>query len=233
MLHSFKLYATTYSYDPLVRKIARDSGVVIISVNYRQSPEYPYPVPLDDCLSVVNHVISNPANFRVDPNRIAVGGDSCGGNMAASIALRLRDKLAMQILVVPALQFLNFRTTAFIENTPYFHDSINSKDSLVFVTNYLGVSPNYYKYFLVNNHTTRSLKLSHMAARIDQRTWMRRDLVRNKHLLDKSAADLGIGYDYLADMIEEHITDPYFAPLMADDVMLRHTSEAYIVTCGL
>ncbi|XP_052802437.1 neutral cholesterol ester hydrolase 1-like [Mya arenaria] len=220
------------SYDPLVRKIARESGVVIISVNYRLSPQYPYPVPLQDSLNVVNYVVNNPDEFRVDPQRIAVGGDSSGGNMAASIALRLKHKLAMQILVVPALQFFNFQTTSTAENSMYFHDSVNSPTSVLLVTNYLGIPPEHSRQLLENNHTSRSLRLSHMAKRVDQKIWMRRDLVRNKQLLETLNTDSNSGNEALSDLLEELITNPYVVPLMADDKMLRATPEAYIVTCG-
>lgn len=200
--------------------------------SYRQSPQFPYPTPFQDCLKVVNFVIDNAKEFRIDPKRVAVGGDSSGGNMAAAVALKLRSKIALQILLVPSLQFFNWKTTSFVENNEYFHDSINSHSSLVFVTNYLGVSPVHYVEFLENNHTSRSLKRSHLARRVDQRTWMRLDLVRNKNLLNSIDTDLEHGNEELSDTIEELITDPYVAPLMADDSMLRLTAEAYIVTCG-
>ena len=200
--------------------------------SYRLSPEFPFPAPLEDSLAVVNHVVTHPDEFRIDPHRVAVAGDSSGGNMAASIALRLKDRIAMQILVSPALQFFNFQTTSFVENMPYFHDSINSPAELVLVTNYLGIPPLDYQHLLANNHTSRSLKRSHWADRVDQRIWMRRDLVRNKHLLEQLHSDFSSNNDFLSDKLEELITDPYVGPLMADDKMLRSTPEAYIVSCG-
>ena len=138
----------------------------------------------------------------------------------------------MQLLIVPSLQFFNWKTTSFIENSEYFHDSINSPTSLVLVTNYLGISPVHYFDFLENNHTSRSLKRSHLASRVDQRTWMKPELVRNQHLIMSQNINLDHGNEELSDKIEELITDPYVAPLMADDRMLHNTPEAYIVTCG-
>lgn len=163
---------------------------------------------------------------------MAVGGDSSGGNLAAAISLYLRTKIALQILIVPSLQFFNWKTTSFIENTKFFHDSINSPTSVVFVTNYLGISPVHYFDLLENNHTSRSLKRSHLATRVDQKIWMNPKYIRNKNLLVSQNINLDHGNEELSDKIEELITDPYVAPLMADDRMLQNTAEAYIVTCG-
>ncbi|XP_045174154.1 neutral cholesterol ester hydrolase 1-like [Mercenaria mercenaria] len=220
------------SYDPLIRKISRESGVVIISINYRLSPEFPYPAPLEDCIKVVKYVTDRTEEFRIDPFRVAIGGDSAGGNMAASIALHMREVIAMQFLIVPCLQFLDFKTTSFVENTYYFHDSINNPLSVVFVTNYLGVSPVHYEDFLKNNHTSLTLKRSQFAAMVDQRIWMKSEYVRNKSLIENLNTNADFGNEVLSNRIEKVLTDPFAAPLMANDSLLGNLPEAYIVTCG-
>ena len=91
--------------DSVCRVIANRSGAVVVSVDYRLSPEHKYPVPLDDCEAAVRWVVTNGASIGVDGTRIAVGGDSAGGNLSAAVALRLRDTagppLAFQLLVYP------------------------------------------------------------------------------------------------------------------------------------
>jgi acetyl esterase len=62
-----------------------------VSVDYRLAPEYRFPVAVHDCVSAVRWVHAQPAEFGADPQRIAVGGDSAGGNLAAVVALTLRD----------------------------------------------------------------------------------------------------------------------------------------------
>ncbi|KAL4238014.1 hypothetical protein ACF0H5_002725 [Mactra antiquata] len=221
------------SYDPLIRKIARESGVVIISVNYRYSPEYPYPAPLNDCIKVVEYVTDNLSKFRIDPFKVAVGGDSIGANIAASVSLQLYDRIAMQFLIDPFLQFFDFKTTSFTENSRYFHDSLHSPSSLVYVTNYLGISSNHHQAFLNNNHVTKSLR-SQYAEMVNQTIWMKPELVRNKYLLKKvdSSGDVINENNTLSNEIEELITDPFVAPLMANDTLLSYAPEAYIVTNG-
>lgn len=200
--------------------------------SYRLSPEFPYPTPLEDCIKVVKYVTDYPERFGIDPFRVAVGGDSAGGNMAASISIRLHEVIAMQFLIVPCLQFFNFKTTSFVENTYYFHDSINNPMSVVFITNYLGLSPMHFQDFLENNHTSRALKQSYFATLVDQRKWLKKEFVRNKQLIESLNSDLNFGNDDLSNKIEKVITDPFAAPLMGNDSLLSNIPEAYIVTCG-
>jgi acetyl esterase/lipase len=93
------------SHDGTVRELAAGAGCVAVSVEYRLAPEHPYPAALDDCLAALHWVAANAAEIGGDPGRIAIGGDSAGGNLAAAVALRNRDEggpaLAFQLLVYP------------------------------------------------------------------------------------------------------------------------------------
>lgn len=93
------------SRDPQCRLFARDVGCVVISVGYRLSPEHPYPAAPDDCWAALRWVAGHAGELGGDPTRIAVGGESAGGNLAAGLALRAREAggpdLCAQILVYP------------------------------------------------------------------------------------------------------------------------------------
>jgi acetyl esterase len=93
-------------YDGTARQLANASGAIVVSVEYRLSPEHPFPAPLDDCWQALQWAAKHAADFGGDPTRVAVGGDSAGANLAAVCALRARDEggpaLALQVLVYPA-----------------------------------------------------------------------------------------------------------------------------------
>jgi len=91
--------------DPTCRALASQAGAMVVSVDYRCAPEHPPPAALDDCLAATAWVAENGGNLGGDGSRIAVGGDSAGGTLAALVALAARDrdlKLALQLLIYPA-----------------------------------------------------------------------------------------------------------------------------------
>ena len=95
------------SSDTVAWGLAEETGAVVVSVDYRLAPEHPYPAAFDDCYSVLSHVAANPSAYGVDPARIAVCGDSAGGNLAAAVALAARDRggprIVGQMLIYPCL----------------------------------------------------------------------------------------------------------------------------------
>ncbi|SEH52066.1 Acetyl esterase/lipase [Mycolicibacterium rutilum] len=90
--------------DELCRRYARRLGATVASVDYRLAPEHSYPTPLDDCYAALRWLAALPS---VDPARVAIGGASAGGGLAAALALLARDRgevpLAAQLLVYPML----------------------------------------------------------------------------------------------------------------------------------
>ena len=90
--------------DVLCRRFASTLGVTVASVEYRLAPQHPYPAGLEDCYAALTWLAGLPA---VDPGRVAIGGASAGGGLAAALALLARDRgevpLAAQLLVYPML----------------------------------------------------------------------------------------------------------------------------------
>lgn len=91
--------------DAICRSLTNNVGCVTVSVGYRLAPEHRFPAAVDDCFAATRWVADNAAELDVDPGRIAVGGDSAGGNLAAVVSLLARDRggprLAHQLLVYP------------------------------------------------------------------------------------------------------------------------------------
>jgi acetyl esterase len=106
-------------HDPLARRIAALTGALVVSVEYRLAPEHPYPAPLDDCWAATTWLAQNGRPWGGDPGRIAVCGDSAGGNLAAGVALRARDDgvtLALQALIYPCIDDRQDAYTSMTEN---------------------------------------------------------------------------------------------------------------------
>ncbi|MFH8371325.1 alpha/beta hydrolase [Streptomyces sp. NPDC018031] len=95
------------SEHPWAARLAAGSGAVVISVGYRLAPEHPYPAALDDAYAVLVWAAGHAAELGLDPERIAVGGHSAGGALAAAVALRARDHdgppVRFQLLNQPGL----------------------------------------------------------------------------------------------------------------------------------
>jgi acetyl esterase/lipase len=108
---------TAQQDDRLCRGFSRRLGITVASVEYRLAPEHPYPAPLDDCYSALTWLAGLPA---VDPGRVAIGGASAGGGLAAALALLARDRGEVtpifQLLVYP---MLDDRSSLTAENPNY------------------------------------------------------------------------------------------------------------------
>lgn len=95
------------AYDTPCRSLAKATGCVVFSVDYRLAPEHPFPAPLDDVYETLRWVADHAAMLAVDEERLVVAGDSAGGNLAAAAAIMARDragpKIAHQLLFYPAL----------------------------------------------------------------------------------------------------------------------------------
>lgn len=95
------------SHDGHCRRLASFAGIRVLAVDYRLAPEHPFPAGHDDALASVKWVFDHAAEIGFDPGRVAVGGCSAGGNLAASVSIDLKNdpkrKLAFQLLLYPGI----------------------------------------------------------------------------------------------------------------------------------
>ena len=110
---------TIETHDATCRAIARESGGAVLSIAYRLAPEHRYPVAADDCFEATVWAAANAAALGIDATKLAVAGDSAGGNLAAAVAIMARDaggpKLAHQLLIYPVTD-VDFDRPSYVAN---------------------------------------------------------------------------------------------------------------------
>jgi len=138
------------THDGMCRNLCAGARCVVVSVDYRLAPEHKYPGGLDDCVFATCWVAEHASELEGDVSRIAIGGDSAGGNLAAAAALRLRDAqgpaLCGQLLIYPVTDYYTPGTSSYRDNADgygltrdtmiwfwehYLHDAGEAADPLV------------------------------------------------------------------------------------------------------
>ncbi|XP_067851068.1 arylacetamide deacetylase isoform X3 [Heptranchias perlo] len=216
-------------YDVLSRKSAAELNAVIVSVEYRLAPEHHFPDQFNDVYTVVKYFLQHDvlAQYLVDPGRVAVSGDSAGGNLAAAVAQQIQEdpevqgEIKIQALIYPALQTIDFNTPSYQQNAnmPILPKSL----MLRFWSEYFSRDKSLLRNMMSDSHMTlESRRLS--------------DLVNWSVLLPQKFRK---SYRYVLPGRENSdfsakvpgIFDPRAAPLLAGDEKLKALPWAYIVTC--
>jgi acetyl esterase len=130
------------SHDEIARELAVAGDCIVVSVVYRLAPEHPFPAASDDSVAAVRWAVKHAGNIGADPSRVAVCGDSAGGNLAAVAALRLRDAgdppLAAQLLIYPVTDLASPREGSMAETGEGFY--ITQDDMDFFFESYAGTN---------------------------------------------------------------------------------------------
>ncbi|KPP58843.1 Arylacetamide deacetylase-like, partial [Scleropages formosus] len=145
-------------YDHLSRQMVKELNAVVVSVEYRLAPAHHFPVPFQDVYRVVKYFLQRSvlARYAVDPERIAVSGDSAGGNLAAAVAQQLHQdpeqqvQLKVQALLYPVLQALDLNTPSYQqnENMPILPRRLMVR----FWSEYLTSNKSLFRAMLTNSH---------------------------------------------------------------------------------
>ncbi|MGD9891380.1 MAG: alpha/beta hydrolase [Dehalococcoidia bacterium] len=129
------------THDATCRSLTNGAQCVVISVDYRLAPEHKFPAAADDSYAATKWVVDHAAELSIDPARIAVGGDSAGGNLAAVVALMAKEQggpaLVYQALIYPVTDY-GYETASYKENAEGY---LLSKDSMVWFWDHYLSSP--------------------------------------------------------------------------------------------
>jgi acetyl esterase len=104
------------TYDASVRALSEQTGAVVVSVAYRQAPEFKFPTAHNDSFAAYQWVVKNTASIKGDPNKIAVAGESAGGNLACAVSMMARDKK----VALPKYQLIVYPIAGYDLNTPSY-----------------------------------------------------------------------------------------------------------------
>ncbi|NXW63501.1 AAAD deacetylase, partial [Eurystomus gularis] len=222
-------HAGMKSYDRLTRWTASRLNAVVVSVSYRLAPKHHFPAQFEDVYSVTkfflqSHVLSQ---YGVDPARVAVAGDSAGGNLAAAVVQQLledsevKTKLKAQALIYPALQTLDL-------NLPSYQDNKNkpllSKSLMVrFWSEYFTSDTSLREAMASNRHVP--VESSHLFQFVNWSLLLPEE-VKKGHVYTSPV----YGSSELARKYPGFL-DPRAAPLLASDAQLRRLPLTYILTC--
>jgi acetyl esterase len=130
------------SHDAPCRALANGAGCIVIAVDYRLAPEHKFPAAAEDCYGATKWVVLNAASFGGDPTRIAVGGDSAGGNLAAVVAQMATDRgaptVSYQLLIYPVTDY-SYDTASYKSNGEGY---LLTKNSMQWFWNHYLSNPN-------------------------------------------------------------------------------------------
>lgn len=219
--------------DIVNRMVSDELNTVVVSVEYRLYPEVHFPVPYLDCLAAAKHFLSPEVlvKYAIDPERVAVAGDSAGGNLAAAVAQEISVddsmsvKFSVQALIYPALQALDFNTPSYVDNQ--YMPVLARLFMIQFWVQYLNADLSLVPQFAVNNHST----LQHLAittelrSRLDWNVLLPQKYKKNHKpiIVEKGS------HEVLKEV--PGLLDVRAAPLLAGPEVLAKCPRAYILTC--
>ncbi|XP_077988369.1 neutral cholesterol ester hydrolase 1-like [Glandiceps talaboti] len=218
------------SYHYQTRHMAARLGIVLVSIGYRRAPEHTYPIPLEDSVKATVCFLQHAREYGVDPTRIAVVGDSAGGNLAAAVSAKLTfgedyqtmnlPKIKFQGLIYPALQAVDFLTPSCQQNDIFM---LTQSSVAKYWSFYLTGNLKYAEAMKSNNHTSPQFKRN-------KKLSLNYGLIPDKFKIRdyKRPSNLDFGSVEIFREIQDKLLDPYVAPLMRPD--LDGLPPAYIVT---
>ncbi|XP_065114507.1 neutral cholesterol ester hydrolase 1 [Paramisgurnus dabryanus] len=215
------------------RTMAEELDAVVISIEYRLAPEARFPDQYNDALQASKHILTTEVlgQYSIDPERVAVSGDSAGANLAAAVVqqMALDDSISIrfkvQALLYPVLQALDFNTPSYQQNgnIPILHRPLMVR----FWLEYLNGDPKLVPSLLANNHTAlnQGQEIAAAKAKINWTQLLPVAVQKNFKPVVPVQGD-----PKLVEMLPA-LLDVRASPLLAEQEVLKGVPPAYILTC--
>lgn len=219
-------------YDQLCTAMAEELNAVIVSIEYRLVPQVYFPEQIYDVVRATRYFLRPEVldKYKVDPGRVAVSGDSAGGNLAAALGQQftyidsLKNKLKLQALIYPVLQALDFNTPSYQQNmnTPILPRHVMVK----YWVDYFKGNYDFVQAMIVNNHTSLDVeKATALRARLNWTSLLPPSIRKNYKPVVQPTGDARITQEI------PQLLDAASSPLLADQEVLQHLPKTYILTC--
>ncbi|KAJ8310846.1 hypothetical protein KUTeg_012711 [Tegillarca granosa] len=221
------------TYDKVLRRLAMNANIVIVAVEdslYRLAPEFPFPVPVQDCIKATEYLMENADKFNIDARKIGVAGDSAGGNLAAAVSLHLTNlrptntyPIRFQGIIYPMIQSFDFLTPSYQTNADAMPTMMNPGAIIDAWVKYWSGDANYdITPFWTNKHITQQLQKSKYAKYLDYKQLPTKYHITNPNLHNHEENKT------LSNEYQKVMLNPLYSPLMADDV--SNLPPAFILT---
>ncbi|XP_007439654.1 neutral cholesterol ester hydrolase 1 [Python bivittatus] len=228
------LSAKSGYYNNLCMVMADSLDAVIVSIDYRLLPDFHFPTQYDDVLQATKHFLLPDvlAQYSVDPTRIAISGDSAGGNLAAAVCQEISqednmtNRFKLQALIYPVLQSFDFNTPSYQQNKL---SPILTRFLMVeYWVEYFNGNYDFVQPMLMNNHTSLDVsKASSVRDRLDWTFLLPSRFRKNYQPITHTTGKAEIIQNIPA------LLDVRAGPLLADKAVLRLLPKTYIMTCEI
>ncbi|CAH6789248.1 Nceh1 [Phodopus roborovskii] len=219
-------------YDELCTSMAEELNAVIVSIEYRLVPQVHFPEQIYDVIRATRYFLQPEVleKYKVDPARVAVSGDSAGGNLAAALGQQftyiasLKNKLKLQALIYPVLQALDFNTPSYQQNvnTPILPRHVMVK----YWVDYFKGNYDFVQAMIVNNHTALDVeRAAALRARLNWTSLLPPSIRKNYKPVIQTTGDARITQEI------PQLLDATSSPLIADEEVLQDLPKTYILTC--
>ncbi|XP_052588212.1 arylacetamide deacetylase-like 2 [Peromyscus californicus insignis] len=215
------------TYDDLNRWTANKLNAVVVGIDYRLAPQYPFPVALEDCIFVIKFFLQDKvlAEYGVDTTRICIMGDSSGGTLAATVVQLLqndpeyKDRIKAQALIYPVLQLID---TLLPSHREYEHGPLLYREVLIkLICLYVTEDKTLLQAALRNEHMPEGSR--HLFKFVNWSDFLPEKFKKNHVYTEPVLGKLNDSYPALV--------DSRMSPSLASDSQLQNLPLTYIVTC--